>query len=537
MKNIIFEYKFRFIIMTLSVVGITIDEILKAFLIQYIIDSAMLGTIKVFEKACMLALGYLMLMLLLHLFYDTATNSFIRICMESVKIRWMNRIKRKQLYQYDFKECSKYISNFTVDTALIEEDYLKNLILLMKYLITGLASLYLVWSIHCFFVIFIILTFWLPLLINHLCRSKMMMAKLEASQSSAKFTATLKEFLMAFEVSRMYGILDHIYERFKDKNKNVETKRFWSRWLEDTTKSYGGIASLLIWMGTLLLGAYLTLRGVLTVGKTIQVNQLLNNVVNPLYRVSFCLTKMKAADDIFHHIEAGLDQENTSLEGISVRSEELSGFWDAVECKSVGVSIEGRPIFHDVNLRFEKGKKYLLTGESGCGKSTFLRLLLNCYQRYDGKILVDGRELSRVKPESWYELTAVVSQSDFLFHDTLKNNLLLFQTVPDETVYKVMKICHLEKFIESHSAGLEFMSEENGKDISGGERQRICLARALLKTSPVLILDEATSALDSLTAKQIEEAILDMGEITVISVSHKIFPELIERYDEVIRFG
>lgn len=71
MKNIIFEYKFRFIIMTLSVVGITIDEILKAFLIQYIIDSAMLGTIKVFEKACMLALGYLMLMLLLHLFYDT----------------------------------------------------------------------------------------------------------------------------------------------------------------------------------------------------------------------------------------------------------------------------------------------------------------------------------------------------------------------------------------------------------------------------------------------------------------------------------
>lgn len=104
-------------------------------------------------------------------------------------------------------------------------------------------------------------------------------------------------------------------------------------------------------------------------------------------------------------------------------------------------------------------------------------------------------------------------------------------------MYKVMKICRLEKFIESHSAGLEFMIEENGKNISGGERQRICLARALLKNSPVLILDEATSALDSLTAKQIEEAILDMGEITVISVSHKIFPELIERYDEVIRFG
>lgn len=536
MKKIILQHKFWLAAVLFATAGLTTVELLKAFLMQYILDSATIGTMERLQTACILAIGFLILMVLLGLLYDTVAGYFVRICMETVKAQWMHKIERKRLCEYDVQKTSGYMSHFTVDTASLEEDYLQNFFLILQYLMTGAASLVVIWKIHYYFVIFVLLTSWLPLLINRLWIGKITDSKLEASKSSGNFTRILKELLAGFEVSRMYGLSEHMENTFQKENQELEKKRFWSRFTKGACENTGGTASLLLWMGTLLLGTYLTLRNLITVGMVLQVNQLLNNLVNPLYRISFCLTKMKAANKIYEHVEKELEEGNLPQETKAKNPEQLSGFSANIEVKSLGISLRGCEILKDVNLCFEKGKKYLLTGESGCGKSTLLKMLLDYHKEYTGKILVDGHDLSKVQMESWYQSVAVVSQSDFLFHDTLRNNLCLFQTISEEKIQEILKLCCLEKFVAAQKEGLDFMIEENGKNVSGGERQRICLARALLKEAPVLILDEATSALDSATAFQIENNLLNMQGITMISISHKLFPELFEKYDGRIQF-
>lgn len=536
MKKVILQHKFWLAAVIFATAGLTTVELLKAFLMQYILDSATIGTMERLQTACFLTIGFLILMVLLGLLYDTVTGYFVRICMETVKAQWMHKIEKKRLCEYDVQKTSGYIFHFTVDTASLEEDYLQNFFLILRYLMTGVASLVVIWNIHYYFVIFVLLTSWLPLLINRLWIGKITDSKLEASKSSGKFTGILKELLAGFEVSRMYGLSEHMEGTFQKENHELEKKRFWSRWTKSTCENTGGTASLLLWMGTLLLGTYLTLRNLITVGMVLQVNQLLNNLVNPLYRISFCLTKMKAANKIYEHVEQDLEDGNLPQETKTTSREPFSGFSNSIQVQSAGIFLREREILKDVNLCFEKGKKYLLTGESGCGKSTLLKMLLDYHKEYTGKILVDGHDLSNVQMENWYQSVAVVSQSDFLFHDTLRNNLCLFRGISEETIREVLKLCCLEKFVEAQKEGLDFMIEENGKNVSGGERQRICLARALLKEAPVLLLDEAMSALDSDTAFQIENNLLSMQGITMISISHKLFPELFEKYDGRIQF-
>ena len=154
MKKIVLQHKFWLAAVIFATAGLTAVELLKAFLMQYILDSATIGTMERLQTACFLTIGFLILMVLLGLLYDTVTGYFIRICMETVKAQWMHKIEKKRLCEYDVQKTSGYISHFTVDTASLEEDYLQNFFLILQYLMTGAASLVVIWKIHYYFVIF-----------------------------------------------------------------------------------------------------------------------------------------------------------------------------------------------------------------------------------------------------------------------------------------------------------------------------------------------------------------------------------------------
>ncbi len=195
-----------------------------------------------------------------------------------------------------------------------------------------------------------------------------------------------------------------------------------------------------------------------------------------------------------------------------------------------------RTIFADVNLRMESGKKYLVTGESGSGKSSLIKILLNIYTDYTGNVLLAGKNYRELAKDSWYQYISVVGQDSFVFQDTVYRNITLFDTYPEEEVQRVVKLCCLEEFVKHHEEGLEYRIEENGRNISGGERQRICLARALIRRPKILILDEATSALNQEMAHQIEANVLSLEDTMVLAVSHRVFEDLKNQYDAEIHF-
>lgn len=181
-----------------------------------------------------------------------------------------------------------------------------------------------------------------------------------------------------------------------------------------------------------------------------------------------------------------------------------------------------------------KNKKYAIVGESGSGKSTLVKLLLNYYNTYSGNIYIDNKDVMNIKEENIFNLISMIQQDVFIFDDTIRNNVTLFKEYSDDEVKCALNKVVLISAIDLLKDNLETNMGENGANFSGGQKQRIALARAIVKKCPIIILDEATASLDNETAYKIEKSLLDIQDLTLVSITHKLIKENLKMYDEII---
>jgi ATP-binding cassette subfamily B protein len=194
---------------------------------------------------------------------------------------------------------------------------------------------------------------------------------------------------------------------------------------------------------------------------------------------------------------------------------------------------DGQQIFEDFNLSFSPGERVGLVGRSGGGKSTLFALLQRFYDVQDGRVLLDGQDISRVTQESLREAIGVVPQDISLFHRSVMENIRYGR--PDASDDEVRDAAFAARcdFIESLPAGMRTLVGERGVKLSGGQRQRIAIARAFLKNAPLLLLDEATSALDSESEEAIREALARlMHGRTVVAIAHRL--STVRNFDRVV---
>lgn len=178
----------------------------------------------------------------------------------------------------------------------------------------------------------------------------------------------------------------------------------------------------------------------------------------------------------------------------------------------------------DLNLRIEPGKTYALVGASGAGKSTVLSLILRLYDPTRGQVKIDGHDLRSITQQSLRQHIGLVTQDTFLFHDTIFKNIQFGRLdATAEEVYEAARTAYAHDFIVAQPEGYKTVIGDKGCLISGGQQQRLAIARALLKNAPILLLDEATSSLDTESEKQIQKALekLAAGR-TVIAIAHRL---------------
>ena len=177
-------------------------------------------------------------------------------------------------------------------------------------------------------------------------------------------------------------------------------------------------------------------------------------------------------------------------------------------------------------------ERIAIVGGSGSGKSTLLHLLMAGSTAYDGRILLDGTELREAAPESVYELISVIQQNVFVFNASIEENISMFRQFPQAELGDAIRHAHLGELLARR--GQDSLCGENGCNLSGGEKQRISIARSLLKKSSVLLADEATAALDAQTAHQVSSDLLDLEGMTRIVVTHTLEQALLRRYDGIL---
>jgi subfamily B ATP-binding cassette protein MsbA len=182
------------------------------------------------------------------------------------------------------------------------------------------------------------------------------------------------------------------------------------------------------------------------------------------------------------------------------------------------------PALHEINLTIQPGQKIALVGASGAGKSTILALLLRFYDPQEGAVLIDGHDVRSLQLDSLREQIGVVTQENFLFHDTIYENIRFGRLDATQVeIEEAARQAFAHDFILAQPKGYETIVGDKGCLLSGGQQQRLAIARALLKGAPILLLDEATSALDSESERMIQMALQRLEEgRTVIAIAHRL---------------
>lgn len=343
------------------------------------------------------------------------------------------------------------------------------------------------------------------------------------------YTAYIKEVLSAFHIIKSNDLTDKVREDYHKKSEDIQQKGYVIDKIFTYISALNRLNFTLAFYAILAVTAYMGIQGSLTIGGVILVITNMEKIMQPLTQISDFLPKIFSTKELFARIEATLANRDNHEETI-----EITGFNDSLRLEQVSFRFEDNPVLASVNLTLKKGGKYLLIGPSGGGKSTLLRLLRKYHSPESGRILIDGQDLRDVKKDSYFKHIANVEQQVFLFEDSIKNNLTLYKDYPEDRLERAIEGAGLTQFINQLPEGLDTMLYDNGKNISGGERSRMAIARALLQEAELIFLDEAFSSLDAATASAIERTLLSLEDLTVVNVSHVVFEESRNRYTQVL---
>lgn len=446
----------------------------------------------------------------------------------SAKRYYMEQIFDKEINQFQSENTAMYISALTNDVSNIEMNFIDGL-----YEVVVNAMNFIVGIIVIAYVSPIALAVGLVLGILGTVISVVMGKPLQKHQEHRSefyknYTSYIKEFLSAFHIIKSNNLNEKVREDFFKKSDEIQEKGY----LIDRIVSYISATQNFMMMsmmyGLLAFSVYLTIKGNLTLGGVILIVNNMEKIMFPLMQISEWLPKIQSSKGIFKRIDSLLIKEVGHIETVPIETID-----DAIAFDDVSFSYDVQEVLNHTNFDFERGKKYLVIGPSGGGKSTVLKLMRKYFNPTDGEIRVDQNNLKDVLKKNYFLQLANIEQQVFIFEDTLMNNLCLYKDYDEAEIKQAIKRAGLTDFVQAHPQGLERMLYDNGKNISGGEKSRIAIARGLLQHAKVIILDEAFSSLDSVIAKDIERTLLGLEDVMVVNVSHVIFEDTKENYDKI----
>lgn len=505
-------------------------NLILSWIVQQLIDTASGGLNALpLNTLAWISGGFVLLCIVAFLLDYISQPRFIERAMRQYKDFAFQRLTEKSISSFCDESTAIYLSALTNDAAGIESDYLAQQLSLISKTVTFVGALGLMlWYSPLMTLIAAGITI-LPFIASLLTGNKMETAERRVSDQNRNFTAALGDCLSGFAVVKSFKAEKEIFRLFAANNRALEGEKFSRRRIKTIVGMIGAVTGILAQLGVFLVGAYLVLSGYgLTPGVVIMFVNLMNFMIQPIAELPGLLASRKAALGLIDKLAAALEKNPTPA-----GNAEISRLASSIRLENVSFGYdEDKIVLHDISVAFESGKAYAVVGGSGSGKSTLLNLLMAASLNYDGKILFDDTELQNIAPETLYELLSVIQQNVFVFNASIKDNVTMFRSFPQGEIDRAIAHAHLSGLLAER--GENYLCGENGNGLSGGEKQRISIARSLLKKSSVLLADEVTAALDVQTAYQVSSDILDLSGITRIVVTHTLEENLLRRYDGII---
>ena len=265
----------------------------------------------------------------------------------------------------------------------------------------------------------------------------------------------------------------------------------------------------------LFVGIKLVNKGLLLFSNLIIINSLLIYFFISLKNIIYFDRILIDSKNSYNRLEDLLDEEEDN------NNKSNFNFNNNIEFKNVAYSYDSYNIFENLSFNIDKGDFVFVKGDSGVGKSTLFKILTKQINDYKGKVIIDNTNIKNLTLNDIRNNICFVSQNEIIFTDTILNNITLFKEVAKKELEKVIGITGIDKFLKEKNISLNFLLEENGHNVSDGERKRILLARALLQNKKILILDETTNGIDILSEENIVRKVKEEYDVTLILISHR----------------
>ena len=344
------------------------------------------------------------------------------------------------------------------------------------------------------------------------------------ARDSARLSAMTSKGIEMIETIKSNGAESSYFSSWKEAADSVYTQNVRMAKTNQFLGLLPAFVSMLANYSVLILGVYLTINGNFTVGSILAFQGLLSSFMSPAMTLitsgqtlQEMRTQMERVDDV---LEYPLDPNVTR----EIKMEHVAKIKGNLVLKDVtfGYSRLGKPVLSNFNLEIKQGQKVAIVGSTGSGKSTVSKLISGLYSPWSGEIIFDGKKIEEIDHEIFTSSIAVVDQDITLYEDTIMNNLKMWdQSITDYEVIMACNDAQIHKTIIAREGGYNAPVLEGGKNFSGGEKQRMEIARSLAMDPSIIILDEATSALDAKTEFDVVQAIKERG-ITTIVIAHRL---------------
>ncbi len=347
----------------------------------------------------------------------------------------------------------------------------------------------------------------------------------QVSELANDALATSTDYLRGYEVLYHNKQLSLMQERTMGKFNQLATANvkliFTRAWMQYSLLGTSMLGQFLI----LAVAGFLIMNGQIGIGVVMSVGNLSGTVTNYSKSVANSLILLNATGKLLEKYGKITDESKVT------DGEEVTAFESKLELKNLAVAFPDGQKIEYPEIVIEKGKKYAIIGDSGSGKSTLINLLVGNKQDYEGEILLDGKNYKGINRKSLPHVMSVIMQFPYLFKETVEENLTLGRKISPNIFDKSIRIACADDFVFNK------LDTVYDKNLSGGQQERLSVARELMGSKPILVMDESTASVDKKTALAVEKNILENPDLTVIMITHHLYDETQSYLDEVIHLG
>lgn len=423
---------------------------------------------------------------------------------------------------------SLYLSSLTNDLNRIKESYLDLIPIIYQIIICGVGAVAIMMRYDIILALIALAISLIPFVASLLSGKNMNKAEENLSNQNIKYLSHLKDYANGFPIIKSYKVENIFANIHKEQTSSVAKAMIYRERNYEKVNYFAAISSYITRFLVLFVCSYFAIKEKsISAGTVIAFYQLVMYIIDPFSELPPMIVEAKAAINLSHKFWSSINnKENVSnnkknivIDG-SIKIENLSFYYS-----------EEKNILNNINLSIKPGEKVAIIGSSGCGKTTLLKLVLGILKPTSGKVLMSNSNIQDIDTDMIFEQIAYIQQDVFIFDGTIKDNITLYQKYSDSQFNKAIKLSNLEELIKEK--GKDYMCGENGNKLSGGEKQKIALARSILKKSKLLVADEITASLDNDSSYLIMNSILNIKDTTIISVLHHFDKRILEKFDSI----